>query len=1196
MKIPAASLLFLFLAEALTTTVSAAASCPSTSTTVNMGGSKDLQPLATAWINAYKEKCTDSNIALEPATHSTVGARRVCNQGNTANETALHVGTLSREWKDEEATSDNGFHWKCSGSDREIIQVDVATYGLSIVVATGGVAHDCVSILGGLTMDQLRWIYSDFTREQLIATGWDPSSLENDDKDDSTHLWSELDARCAKEEILISGKPRDTPDYEFFYDETFKSKDEDIPIDTPRKTGPATYVQYTGSDNDLELVQFIAGSTTAISFFAYNTAKDYDQLTSVPIQNKYGLMVQPDTSNIAGLDYTPFSRKMHMEVWNDGDVLDAMKGFFEFAFSKKGDELVESVGYFPTRKWEKVVMLTLLDAEGGVNLEDFDCGSDSGDFEIAGSLTAHPVAQVWSEMYTAKCSHVGIKYRGGGSSKGAGRVCGVSKSSSVEIGTMSRDWRDSEAVTRNGYYYDCVGSDRYVVQVDVAIEALVVTYKRDSVAEDCIDRLGGLTIDQLRWMYSSFDETQLRQHGWDSRAVMNSDGDPTTHLWSELMNHPDCPATEIKISGISSESTIYDFFTEFVTPSFKDGEELRTGIVTKDEEEELVQFLVENGDGISFYGYTHYELQEDPVWAAKIRNDRGHFIEPLGVSVEDGTYSPFSRRLTMNVVDNHPSQSLTTPFLEFGLSTLGEELLEYTGNIPIPELERVTMRTRVQTASAMELPQIEECGPEGRELKIAGSTTVYHIVNLWGGMYEIGCDVKVNAEGGGSSGGADRVCGGGDGPVDIGMMSRDWKPNEAKTERSLSFSYQCVDFDTTRSAVQIPVAIDSLAVATSRSGIAQECIEKIGGLSPDQLRWIFSNYSTKKLEESGWDSSSVPNSDGDDSTHLWSELSSDCASTEILIGGPDDMRESFYYMQETVLLDHSNGENFDTNRLDSYYGSARDDEIVSFLKENSAGIAFFEYSFFAANRSPMSAVPVKNKSGKFVSPSIDTITDGSYEPLSRLIFANLYEDKESLAATVPFIKFGLSIKGQQLVELAGYASLSPFERDTVLNTLDAAVNAVMGGSSSQTVTNTQNNDNSDNNAGVNSPSSSESYSEVDEGGSLAGGAVAGIIIVCLLAVGAANVIIFRKYQTSKEADTGDPNNLSPYARSRTNWAHQEPEVVEESVPSTEFRDDPSAPKEFRDNASPSEGSRTNWADQDLEEYPVHENSENRCYV
>ena len=68
---------------------------------------------------------------------------------------------------------------------------------------------------------------------------------------------------------------------------------------------------------------------------------------------------------------------------------------------------------------------------------------------------------------------------------------------------------------------------------------------------------------------------------------------------------------------------------------------------------------------------------------------------------------------------------------------------------------------------------------------------------------------------------------------------------------------------------------------------AAACIRLLGGLTIDQLRWMYSSFSLGELISTGLDATSIPFSDGDDSTHLWSELNEDCTAAEIVIAGPD---------------------------------------------------------------------------------------------------------------------------------------------------------------------------------------------------------------------------------------------------------------------------------------------------------------------
>lgn len=410
--------------------------CPKT--TIRVGGSSAVEPLAATWIAAYNDVCNKTVFDLEQC-GSSCKSRHVCSKGTGADKT-LDVSDMSRTWRGSEATTENGFIYDCVGSDRKVIQVQVANDAVAFAVATDGVAGECISILGGLTLHQLRWIYSSYNRTQLLATGWDPKSIQNDDLLDTTHLWSELHPDCAKEEILIAGGAKDSRPLTHFKEELLKD-DEHVPF-SGRRAGNLTVGYYHSSNHEV-LNQYVRKNSAAITFFPYSFAVGVaDGLTIVSIQNRFGEMVRPEISSISSGDYEPFTSSLYMNVVNEDRVLNAMRPFFEYAFSDEGSLLVSPQGFIPLGDWQKTVMLTALNA-GGVSLKDVKCGTQSGTFAIGGSKLTFPVAKMWAQIYMDKCSKVKILYEGGGSMHGADRVCAASNFSRVDIGVSARTVRET---------------------------------------------------------------------------------------------------------------------------------------------------------------------------------------------------------------------------------------------------------------------------------------------------------------------------------------------------------------------------------------------------------------------------------------------------------------------------------------------------------------------------------------------------------------------------------------------------------------------------------------------------------------------------------------------------------------------------------------------------------------------------------
>ncbi|MEL0313346.1 MAG: substrate-binding domain-containing protein, partial [Candidatus Poseidoniales archaeon] len=201
---------------------------------------------------------------------------------------------------------------------------------------------------------------------------------------------------------------------------------------------------------------------------------------------------------------------------------------------------------------------------------------------IAGSSTVFPVASAWGQAYSTANDDYTVTVAGGGSGAGASKVCSTD-ADSVNIGDMSRGWKDSEAsVGADGYTYSCANSDVTVTQLVVAIDGLSVVMKKGGAADQCITDMGGLSMAQLRWIYSDWSEDDLANHekgGLDMNSTTpNNDGDGVRE-WGDLHNSTACPDQEIKLWGADSDSGTYEYFGEqvFCKKCFADADPVAEG-------------------------------------------------------------------------------------------------------------------------------------------------------------------------------------------------------------------------------------------------------------------------------------------------------------------------------------------------------------------------------------------------------------------------------------------------------------------------------------------------------------------------------------------------------------------------------------------------------------------------------------------
>ncbi len=77
-----------------------------------------------------------------------------------------------------------------------------------------------------------------------------------------------------------------------------------------------------------------------------------------------------------------------------------------------------------------------------------------------------------------------------------------------------------------------------------------------------------------------------------------------------------------------------------------------------------------------------------------------------------------------------------------------------------------------------------------------------------------------------------------------------------------------------------------------------------------------------------------------------------------------------------------------------YTASEDDNTLVQGIAGDKSGLGYFGYAYYAANRGKLKAVPIVNPKGEAVPPSLETVMNGQYAPLSRPIF--LYVNRKSL--------------------------------------------------------------------------------------------------------------------------------------------------------------------------------------------------------
>ena len=239
----------------------------------------------------------------------------------------------------------------------------------------------------------------------------------------------------------------------------------------------------------------------------------------------------------------------------------------------------------------------------------------------------------------------------------------------------------------------------------------------------------------------------------------------------------------------------------------------------------------------------------------------------------------------------------------------------------------------------------------------------------------------------------------------------------------------------------MPIAMDGVTLIVARGGDADRCVQSIGGLSVAQLRWIYSDWSESDLVYSqfgGLDLSSVTPNNDDDGVREWKDLgdTSDCLDQEISLWGPDLQSGTYEYFGEMVFCTKCFAgerdypvEAFASQRGNGYQNSANDNVIVNGVSQDGAAIGFFGYSYYEAHQSVLHSVPISanlthgatDGIEAVIHPSVSSIKNQTYFPLSREIYLNI--DNSSWAKVLPFMEFGYSPRGQEIISEVGFVPL-----------------------------------------------------------------------------------------------------------------------------------------------------------------------------
>jgi phosphate transport system substrate-binding protein len=265
-------------------------------------------------------------------------------------------------------------------------------------------------------------------------------------------------------------------------------------------------------------------------------------------------------------------------------------------------------------------------------------------------------------------------------------------------------------------------------------------------------------------------------------------------------------------------------------------------------------------------------------------------------------------------------------------------------------------------------------------VKIDGSSTVFPITEAVAEEFQKAKRgaVRVTVGISGTGGGFKKFC---RGEIDISDASRPILDKEMADCRAAGIKY-----------IELPIAFDALTVVMNpKNAFLKE-------IKVSELKTMWEPAAQGKVTK-------------------WKQVNPAWPDQNLKLYGPGADSGTFDYFTEATVgkAKSSRGD---------YTASEDDNVLVQGVSRDVGGLGYFGFAYFIENKDKLKAVPVVNSKGKAVLPSLETVMDGSYEPMSRPIFIYVNAKSAEKPEVKEFVEFYLK-NGGNLAKEVKYVPLTP---------------------------------------------------------------------------------------------------------------------------------------------------------------------------
>ena len=260
------------------------------------------------------------------------------------------------------------------------------------------------------------------------------------------------------------------------------------------------------------------------------------------------------------------------------------------------------------------------------------------------------------------------------------------------------------------------------------------------------------------------------------------------------------------------------------------------------------------------------------------------------------------------------------------------------------------------------------------EVLIDGSSTVAPISQAVAEEFsKENSDVNVSVGISGTGGGLKKFV---SGEIDIADASRAMKPEELTSAKKNGIEF-----------IELKIGLDGLTVVANPENTWAQ------NLTTEDLKKIWADGSTVKT---------------------WKDVNPAWPAEPIKLYGPDQDSGTYDYFIEEIL-------GKDGKIRKDYSPSSDDNQLVQGVEGDKGALGYFGYAYYLEQKDKLKALSING-----ISPSDETVKNGTYKPLSRPLY--IYINKKSFtekAQVKSFVQFYIK-NAAELVKSSGYVPLDDY--------------------------------------------------------------------------------------------------------------------------------------------------------------------------